>query len=309
MLIGYFILVCKVLGVQLHLHRTEQPLAVRIHETAKISCLLSEEFCDRKHAVRWFWRGTEEEVTCIHYCGAERPGGLKYNCSLGHCGTTLEILDVQRSEAGVYFCVYPTITGQRFSSGATLIVGDSYTERTSVLLVTLPPRLNVPGGIVPLACVVRAVSGQVWVSWNISGTPQQGLMSAIRGRGGTSTFISHIALPMETCTRGEITCESQFNSSHRGVKRSLVYKAFPSGDVTGCAAPVVAGVLLLLLTLSLTLYRVYWRCDKGSQRGLSVAPAADTGSTQGDIVYTYLDFDTKNLKRKKKKGETGGSKI
>ncbi|XP_069508321.1 uncharacterized protein [Ambystoma mexicanum] len=262
MLIGYFILFCKVLAVQLHLHQTEQPLTVSINETAKISCLLSEEFCDRRRSVRWFWRGTEEEVTCIHYCGAVRPGGFEYNCEFGHCSTTLEILDVQRSEAGVYFCAYPTIRGQRFSSGATLIVGDSYTERTSVLLVTLPPLPDVPGGVVPLACVVRAVSGQVWVSWNISGTQWQGLMSAIRGRGGTLTFISHIVLPMETWTRGEITCESQVNSSHRRVKKSLVYKAAPSGDVIGCVAAFVARTLLLLLTLSWILYRVYRSADK-----------------------------------------------
>ncbi|XP_069508330.1 uncharacterized protein [Ambystoma mexicanum] len=261
MLIGYFILFCKVLGVQLHLHQTEQPLTVSINETAKISCLLSEVSCARRRSVRWFWRGIEEEVTLIKSCGGD-GAAIKYNCSYGPCSTTLQIHNVQQREAGVYYCAYAINMKLHFSSDVTLIVGDSYTERTSVLLVTLPPLPDVPGGVVPLACVVRAVSGQVWVSWNISGTQWQGLMSAIRGRGGTLTFISHIVLPMETWTRGEITCESQVNSSHRRVKKSLVYKAAPSGDVIGCVAAFVARTLLLLLTLSWILYRVYRSADK-----------------------------------------------
>ncbi|XP_069508310.1 uncharacterized protein [Ambystoma mexicanum] len=264
MFVGYFILFSKVIavvGAQLHLHQTEQPLVVSVNETAIISCVLSGEACDRRRHVRWFWRGIEEDVTLIKSCATENVD-FKYHCRLEQCRPTLGIHSVQRHDAGVYYCTYSTDKTLHFSSDVTLIVGDSYTERTSVLLVTLPPRLDVPGGTVPLACVVRAVSGQVWVSWNISGTPQQGLMSAIRGRGGTLTFISHIVLPMETWTRGEITCESQFNSSHRGVKSSLAYKAAPSGDVIGCVALLVTRTLLLLLTLSLTLYRVCRSADK-----------------------------------------------
>ncbi|XP_069499070.1 uncharacterized protein [Ambystoma mexicanum] len=299
MFIGYLIIFSKVLGVQLHLHQTEQPLTVSINETAKISCLLSKGTCDRRRSVHWFWRGIEEEVTLIKSCGGD-GAAIKYNCSYGPCSTTLQIHNVQQREAGLYYCAYTINMKLHFSSDVTLIVGDSYTEWTSVLLVTLPLLPDVPEGSVPLACVVRAVSGQVWVSWNISGTPQQGLMSAIRGRGGTLTFISHIVLPMETWTRGEITCESQVNSSHRGVKRSLVYKAAPPVEVTGCAAPFVAGTLLLLLTLSLTLYRAFRSADKGTRRGMSGVPAAGTGSAQGDLVYAQLEFDPKNLKRKKR---------
>ncbi|XP_069499058.1 uncharacterized protein [Ambystoma mexicanum] len=306
MLIGYFILFSKVLGVRMHPHQKQQLLSFSINDTAAISCLVPEGSPGGGHIVHWFWRRVEAPATFIKFCSDSHAGHLKYNCRHEARSATLEVYKVQRKEAGVYYCAYPKTGALHFSSAATILVGDSYTLRTSVLLVTLPPQVDASGSLVPLACVVRAVSGQVWMSWNISGTSQQGLMSAIRGRDGTLTFISHIAVAMDTWTRGEITCESQFNSSSNGVKKSLVYKAVQTGDATRCLAPVVAGVLLLLLTLSLTLCRVCWSSDKGEQRDLSVVPARDT---QGGIVYAQLDFDTKKVQRKKHWREIGGRKI
>ncbi|XP_069508292.1 uncharacterized protein [Ambystoma mexicanum] len=254
MLIGYFILFSKVLGVQMHLHQKEQLLSFSINDTAAISCLFPEGSPGGGHIVHWFWRRVEAPATFIKYCDS-RAAHLKYNCRHEPRSTTLEVYKVQRKEAGLYYCAYPKTGALHFSSAATILVGDSYTSRTSVTLVALQPQLYFPWSLIPLACVGRAVSGQVWLSWNISGTPQQGLMSSSRDRDGTLTFISHIAIDPDTWTRGVVTCEVQFNSSDSLVKRNLVYKAIPEVALPWCLGRWLTCILLLLLTLLVTCYR------------------------------------------------------
>ncbi|KAJ1080900.1 hypothetical protein NDU88_001089 [Pleurodeles waltl] len=307
MFIRYVVLFCKVLGVHLYLYQREPYLFVTVNDTAEISCFLTANNLDGGHKVLWFWRGTEETVTFIMNCHDNKSDG-KYHCRSEPRSATLEIYSAQRNESGVYYCAYPIVTKLKFAEGSALIVGDSYTAKTSVELVNVPLKQNVLTSSDSLACVVRAVSGPVWLSWNISGRPSQRKTSLTRDVNGTFTFISHIPISSDNWTRGEVSCNVQFNSSQNVVTRTATYRALSDADVRRCTAPLVSGILLLLLTLSVTLYRLYQTSDKGMHHSQSVATGAQKESTQGDILYADLDFETKNPKKNRHQGRLNGKK-
>ncbi|XP_078525013.1 uncharacterized protein LOC144798131 [Lissotriton helveticus] len=220
MFIRYLLLFSKVLGVHLCLYQTGRYQFITVNDTTKISCFLTADNLDVGSKVLWFWRGTEEAVTFIGDCRDKSEG--RYHCRPEARSTTLEIYSTQWNESGVYYCAYPVVNKLNFASGVTLIVGDSYTERTSVELVAAPAKLKALRSPVPLACVVRAVSGPVWVSWNISGSPVEGQTSVTRDVKGDFTFISHISISPDNWTRGAVSCNVQFNSSQSVVTRSAV---------------------------------------------------------------------------------------
>ncbi|KAJ1080899.1 hypothetical protein NDU88_001088, partial [Pleurodeles waltl] len=266
------------LGVHLYLNQRERYLFVTVNDTAKISCFLTANNSDVGRKVLWFWRGTEDTVTSILDCYGNKSDG-KYHCRSEPRSATLEIHSAQENESGVYYCAYPIRKKLNFAEGSALIVGDSYTAKTSVELVKVPFKQNVLTSSVSLACVVRAVSGPVWLSWNISGRPSQRKTGLTRDVNGTFTFISHIPISSDNWTRGEVSCNVKFNSSQNVVTRSATYRALSDTDVRRCTAPLVSGILLLLLTLSVTLYRLYQTSDKGMHHSQSVATGAQKEST------------------------------
>ncbi|KAJ1080897.1 hypothetical protein NDU88_001086 [Pleurodeles waltl] len=244
------------LGVHLYLNQRERHLFVSVNDTAEISCFLTEDNSDVGRKLLWFWRGTEETVTFVATCYGNKSDG-KYHCRHEPRSATLEIRSAQRNESGVYYCAYPIVNKLKFAGGCALIVGDSYTARTEVEIVTTPLKQNALVGPVSLACVVRAVSGPVWVFWNISGRPSQGQTSLTTDVKGTFTFISPISIYADNWTRGEVSCNVQFNSSQSVVKRSAAYKAISSETFGWCGAFTVTRIILLLLTLSAIIYKAY----------------------------------------------------
>ncbi|KAJ1080898.1 hypothetical protein NDU88_001087 [Pleurodeles waltl] len=242
------------LGVHLYLNQRERHLFVSVNDTAEISCFLTEDNSDVGRKLLWFWRGTEETVTFVATCYGNKSDG-KYHCRHEPRSATLEIRSAQRNESGVYYCAYPIVNKLKFAGGCALIVGDSYTTSTSVELVTTLLKQNALDRTVSLVCMVRAVSGPVWVSWNIPVSPGQVRTSKTRDRNGVFTFTSQISVLSNNFTSGEVSCEVQFNASLRGVRRSANYKAISTDTSGWCVALMVSRVILLLFTLSATIYK------------------------------------------------------
>ncbi|XP_053134902.1 uncharacterized protein LOC128337668 [Hemicordylus capensis] len=192
-----------------------------------------------------------------------------------------------------------------FSNGTSLIVGDSYTPSTWVML--LLPSAHPSSEFVQskhFTCVVHGASNSVQVSWNISGDLQQeGQTLLVENSSGSLTFISFLSVPMVDSqnSRKLYTCEVRFNSSSRSVKKSAPFPAATSDhNCTTYKIPLAVGGLLALLLLLLSFLWIRL-CPSGPGfQPRSSEPAASEEPQEG-ICYAQLDFPTRNQTGKKRR--------
>ncbi|XP_043357719.1 immunoglobulin alpha-2 heavy chain-like isoform X2 [Dermochelys coriacea] len=292
----YLVLSSLVLGVQLFLHQTQRIQFVEVSETAKIHCSSTENL-EGGSSMFWYLRREGEKPTCIKRC-LDDQNVSKFACKHETHNSTLEISNVQKTESGIYYCAFEYSSYLIFGNGTTLIVGDSYSNSSWVMLLVPFPYGSQVTGTANLACVIHGVSSPVHVSWSVSGELQeQGLTRSLKAKDGSLMLINHINVPMDTWTSGKnFTCEVKFNSSGNSVKTSTRYPAAsstaPASKCSHYIVPLaaVAGLLLLLVSLSL----VWTLCPStlGFQPRISAPPASE--EHQGGILYAHLDFDSRN---------------
>ncbi|XP_075764426.1 immunoglobulin kappa light chain-like [Pelodiscus sinensis] len=298
-----FILTHSVLGVQLFLYQPQPIQFVEVGHSAEIHCS-SPENLEGKGKVLWYLRREGEPPTCIKHC-LDDQNVSKFVCKHKPHSTTLEISNIQKNESGVYYCTYRYSSYLIFGNGSALIVGDSYTDSSGVLLLVPFPHGSQGTGTAHLACVVREVSGPVHVSWSISGERQeQGLTRWLKAKNGSLMLVNHISVPWDTWASGKIfTCDVKFNSSGRSVNVSAGYPAAsclcfvpspttPDKQCSYYLVPLAAGAGLLLLSVSLSLVWTLCPCTLGCQPRISAPPASR--EPQAGIVYAHLDFDSRN---------------
>ncbi|XP_074979107.1 uncharacterized protein LOC142070040 [Caretta caretta] len=291
----YLVLSSLVLGVQLFLYQTQQIQFVEVNGSAEIHCSSKEKM--EGDDMFWYLRREEEKPICIKYC-LDNLNVSKFACKHERHSSTLEINNVQKNETGVYYCAFIYTSYLIFGNGSTLIVGDSYTNSSWVMLLVPFPHGSQVTGTANLACVIHGVSNPVHVSWSVSGELQeQGLMRSLKAKDGLLTLINHISVPMDTWTSGKIfMCEVKFNSSGKSVKKSTRYPAAsstaPARECSHYIVPLAAGAGLLLLVVSLSLVWTLCPSTLGFQPRVSAPPASE--QPQGGILYAHLDFDSRN---------------
>ncbi|XP_038239335.2 immunoglobulin alpha-2 heavy chain-like isoform X2 [Dermochelys coriacea] len=288
----YLVLSSLVLGVQLFLYQTQRIQFVQVSGTAKIHCFSTENL-KRESSMFWYLRREGEKPTCIKRC-LDDQNVSKFACKHKTYRSTLEIRNVQKTDSGIYYCAYKYSSYLIFGNGSTLIVGDSYTNSSWVMLLVPFPRGSQVTGTANLACVIHGVSSPVHVSWSVSGELQeQGLTRSLKARDGSLTLINHISVPMDTWTSGKnFTCEVKFNSSGNTVKKSTRYSVVPASDCSHYIVPLAAGTGLLLLVMSLSLVWTLCPSTLGFQPRVSAPPASE--EHQGGILYAHLDFNSRN---------------
>ncbi|XP_043390982.1 uncharacterized protein LOC114018448 isoform X4 [Chelonia mydas] len=246
-----------VLGVQLFLHQIQRIQFVEVSDTAKIHCSSTENLKAGSNMF-WYLRREGETPTCIKRCWDDQNVS-KFACKHETHSSTLEIRNIQKTESGIYYCAYKDSSYLLFGNGSMLIVGDSYTKSSWVMLLVPFPHGSQVTGTVNLACVIHGVSSPVHVSWSVSGELQeQGLIRLLKAKDGSLTLINHISVPMDTWTSGKnFTCEVKFNSSGSSVKKSTRYPAASStAHPSGCASQTVryaVAMFLVVLMVSLSL--------------------------------------------------------
>ncbi|XP_043357717.1 immunoglobulin alpha-2 heavy chain-like isoform X2 [Dermochelys coriacea] len=270
----YLVLSSLVLGVQLFLYQTQRIQFVQVSGTAKIHCSSKEKL--EGSSMFWYLRREGEKPTCIKRCLADQNVS-KFACKHETHSSTLEIRNIQKTESGIYYCAYKYSSYLLFGNGSTLIVGDSYTKSSWVMLLVPFSRDIQVTGTANLACVIHGVSSPVHVSWSVSGELQeQELMRSLKAKDGSLTLINHISVPMDTWISGKnFTCEVKFNASGSSVKKTTRYPGAPASECSHyivCLA-AVAGLLLLLVSLSL----VWTLCPStlGFQPRVSAPPASE----------------------------------
>ncbi|XP_074979110.1 immunoglobulin kappa light chain-like [Caretta caretta] len=292
----YLLLSSLVLDVQLFLHQTQRIQFVEVSDNAKIQCSSTENL-EGGSSILWYLRREGEKPTCIKSC-LDDQNVSKFACKHETHSSTLEISNVQKTESGIYYCAYRYSSYLIFGNGSTLIVGDSYTNTSWVMLLVPFPHGSQVIGTANLACVIHGVSSPVHVSWSVSGELQeQGLTRSLKAKDGSLTLINHISVPMDTWTSGKnFTCEVKFNSSGNSVKKSTRYSAAsstaPARECSLYIVPLATGAGLLLLVVSLSLVWTLCPSTLGFQPRVSAPPASE--EPQGGILYAHLDFDSRN---------------
>ncbi|XP_074979109.1 immunoglobulin kappa light chain-like [Caretta caretta] len=291
----YFI--SPVLGVQLFLHQTRRIQFVEVNDTAKIHCSSTENLKGGGWKVFCYFRREGETPTCIKHCWDDQNQST-FACKHETHSSTLEISTIQKMESGIYYCAYKYSSYLIFGNGSTLIVGDSYTNTSWVMLLVPFPRDSQVTGTANLACVIHGVSSPVHVSWSVSGELQeQGLTRSLKAKDGSLTLINHISVPMDTWTSGKnFTCEIKFNSSGNSVKKStrclFASSTAPASECSHCIVPLAAGAGLLVVVVSLSLVWTLCPSTLGFQPRVSAPPASE--EPQDGILYAHLDFDSRN---------------
>ncbi|XP_065276066.1 immunoglobulin kappa light chain-like [Emys orbicularis] len=293
----YLVLSSLVLGVQLFLYQTQRIQFVEVNDTAKMHCSSTENLEGGGLKVFWYLRREGETLTCIKRC-SDDLNVSKFACKHETHSSTLEISNVQKTESGIYYCAYKYSSYLIFGNGTTLIVGDSYTNSSWVMLLVPFPHGSQVNETANLACVIHGVSRPVHVSWSVSGELQeQGLTRSLKAKDGSLTLINHISVPIDTWTSGKnFTCEVKFNSSGTSVKKSTRYllasSTAPASECSHYIVPIAAGAGLLLLVVSLSLVWTLCPSTLGFQPRISAPPASQ--EDQGGILYAHLDFDSRN---------------
>ncbi|XP_041037508.1 immunoglobulin kappa light chain-like [Carcharodon carcharias] len=143
----------------------------------------------------------------------------------------LEIRNVQVNDSGSYYCA-DKAGSAGLQNGSTLLVGDSFTYKTAVLVFVPPGELHL-GETAPLVCLVSGVSSnQVAIFWNISylvteGPRDPGTMEA----DGTYSIRSHVMVSRETLRSGCVcTCIVQLGYPGKYLTKSV---SFPKAAEPG----------------------------------------------------------------------------
>ncbi|KAJ6652437.1 hypothetical protein lerEdw1_011555 [Lerista edwardsae] len=233
---------------------------VGVGETVQISCTAAEPVRHGGIAFSWY-RRQARGIHWVRNCFFNQAPD-KFVCRVQGRDLTLEIAQVQKEDSGTYFCAEHIYINFSFSTGTSLIVGDSYTPSTWVTVLQPQGAHYVQNASDSLACLVCGVSNSVQVSWQLpGGLRQEGRTLLVQNRSGSLTFLSLLRVPVDVWGGGgPYTCEVRFNSSGPPVRRSAASPAplllaqaghCPSSTVS---LVVATGLSLLLLLLLIVLW-------------------------------------------------------
>ncbi|XP_067878568.1 immunoglobulin kappa light chain-like isoform X2 [Heterodontus francisci] len=164
----------------------------------------------------------------------------------------LEIRNVQVNDSGSYYCA--DIDGYApLQNGPTLLVGDSSTDKTALLVFVPPGELHLRE-TVPLVCLVSGVSSkQVVIFWNISGQLTEGRCdSSTIQPDETYSIRSHVMVSGESWRSGGVcTCIAELGSPGKSWTKSVSISKAVSGSCKLILPAAITGALVLVLLLIL----------------------------------------------------------
>ncbi|KAM6234341.1 uncharacterized protein LJ264_014214 [Porphyrio hochstetteri] len=189
----------------LRLHQPQPVLVVQPGDSVNISCEASE-YIETKAKASWYWRVRGKEPKLFLDCATKSTRGRF--CEVKGRNITLSITRVDRHNTGIYLCAYTKDLFLDVGSGTMLVVGDSWSAGSWVMVLAPHGAPQVPPGPV---CAVGNATGPVLVSR--PGGPRK-----VLGRGvNTKLLIS----PLGTARGTGVLCEVRFNASGSPIRRSV----------------------------------------------------------------------------------------
>ncbi|XP_069792500.1 Ig heavy chain Mem5-like [Narcine bancroftii] len=257
-----------------------------VGQTVKLTCI-SEDRVVLASSGLWFKQRVNEALAPIETGVCHQPG-WRINCTKGSSDhmLILEIRDAQTEDSGTYFCKALGF-GPALGKGSTLLVGDSSSNMTSLLVFAPPSETN---GSVPLVCQVSGLtSTQMVIYWNISGQMTKGPSdSSTVDSDEKYTVRSQVLVPLETWRNGGVcTCIAQFGGSGKQRSENVTRRVAETHQDWCPAVACTSGILACLLVLSAVLVHKSCRTGASRQKDMGHDRAAQSDAPS---IYTSLHF-------------------
>ncbi|XP_038643131.1 immunoglobulin kappa light chain-like isoform X4 [Scyliorhinus canicula] len=168
----------------------------------------------------------------------------------------LEIRNVQANDSGSYYCAY-MYSNAPLQKAATLLVGDSSTSKSAVLIF-VPQGEENSRETVPLVCLVSGLSSnRIVIFWNISGLVAEGSSDpGTLEEDGTYSITSQIMVSMDMWRNYAVcTCVVQLGSPNKNWSKSV---SFPKAETrTGWCIEMINVVRMAVAILVLLLVPIF----------------------------------------------------
>ncbi|XP_072132475.1 immunoglobulin kappa light chain-like isoform X2 [Mobula birostris] len=277
---------------------SESPSVVTAHvgKTVELSCELTDRV-EVASNVFWYKQRAGEPLVTIKSTDCRKTGcRTAYKKGPGDHTSVLEIRDIRVEDAGSYHC-FATDSYSTFVKGSTLLVGDSSTNRTYMLVFVLPSETN---GSVPLVCLVGGLSSnQIVIYWNISGRTMEGWSDTGTLDPDKSYSVrSQVLIPVETWRSGGVcTCIAQLGGAGKTIINS-VFNITIEPDQGWCLpTAILLGVLAFLVIL--IIIRISKERRSGTRGQLATHQIhGSAAQSQAPILYASLEFAASSLPRR-----------
>ncbi|XP_038643125.1 immunoglobulin kappa light chain-like isoform X2 [Scyliorhinus canicula] len=216
----------------------------------------------------WYKQGVGEAPKAIDISSSNGAGG-KFISKKGNSKNILilEIRNVQANDSGSYYCVQKASYAP-LQKAATLLVGDSSTNKTAVLIF-VPQEEGNSRETVPLVCLVSGLSSnRIAIFWNISGLVTEGSCDpGTLEEDETYSITSQIMVSMDMWRNGDLcTCIVQLGSPNKNSTKSVLFPKAAETRTGWCSRALPAFITVLVVLVLLLILLSIWIC-KGGRAG------------------------------------------
>ncbi|XP_072132418.1 uncharacterized protein [Mobula birostris] len=261
-------------------------LTADIGQMVELSCELTYRV-EIASPVFWYKQRADEPPVAIKSTECKKTGcRTTYKKGSGDRTSVLELRDVRVEDSGSYYC---SRRHSWLAKGPTLLVGDSSTNRTYMLVFVPPSERN---GSVHLVCLVGGLSSiHIVTYWNISGQITEGWSDTGRLDPDQSYSVrSQAPVPVETwVSAGVCTCIAQLGGAGKMIIKSVSHITIEPDQ--GWCLPTVIRFGILAFLVILIIIRISKERRSGTHRQLATHQVHGTAAqSQAPILHASFEF-------------------
>ncbi|XP_072918456.1 uncharacterized protein [Hemitrygon akajei] len=269
---------------------SSSPAAKSAHvgQTVELSC----EHVHRLEVVSsilWYKQRADEPPVAIKATDCQKTGcRMTYKKGSGDRTSVLEIREVRVEDSGSYYCAERS-SYSLLAKGPTLLVGDSSTNRTNMLLFVPPSESN---GSVPLVCLVGGLSStQINIYWNISGQIMEGLSdNGTLDSDRSYSVRSQVLVPVETWRSGGFcTCIAQLGGMGKTRTKSVSHHT-AEPDQGWCLPTVILLGILVFPVILIAVWTFKERRSGNHRQSATRQGHSSAAQSEAPILYASLEF-------------------
>ncbi|XP_043357729.1 T cell receptor alpha chain MC.7.G5-like isoform X2 [Dermochelys coriacea] len=263
-------------------------------QTAQLDCNPSI----KEWSVVWYKEQQSGSLQWIYQSSRFATSNGKYSSKVDITANkfSLNIINVQRNDSGVYYCgLSASVYVQpNFGNGTRLIVTDASKPSLSILVPSNPEDAELPP-VIPLLCLVSDFTSLWSVDlWGMGEEVSHGLMDAgaIDGNGVFSVW-SLMIIPSQMWNQETIcNCTAKESITGRSIS-ATVSKETEKRDAGDCWIVFYAGLPCIFILLLIQLLILLWR--KCSIRGRAVQRQKEIPMRQiPQTEYATLTYNNRN---------------